>query len=153
MNDTSALWLHEAGQGTQAPDGMTDYKFYCFDGKPNFLYVSQGLEDHATAHVSFMNLDWTRASFQREDYPPFENLPKRPASFDKMADFARKLSAGIPFVRVDFYDVGGDPRFSEMTFHPCSGLMPFSPKEWDLRVGEMLSLDGAYGPFGGRDAR
>lgn len=38
-------------------DGLTDYKFYCFDGTPEFLYVSKGLDDHSTARISFLNLD------------------------------------------------------------------------------------------------
>ena len=133
--------------------GMIDYKLYCFEGEPKFLYVSQGLDDHSTARISFLNLDWTLAPFSRGDYAHFEELPMKPACFDRMVEFARTLSAGIPFVRVDFYDVGGVPVFSEMTFHPCSGFMPFNPREWDLRIGNMLSLDGAYGPFGREDAR
>lgn len=133
--------------------GLTDYKFYCFGGNPRLLYVSRGLENHATARISFLNLDWTFAPFSRNDYASFEELPKRPASFDKMVKLARTLSEGIPFVRVDFYDVAGEPKFSEMTFHPCSGFMPFDPPEWDLRLGDMLSLEGAYGPFRSRDVR
>lgn len=147
------MWLHLYRSADAAPEGLTDYKLYCFGGEPRFLYVSRGLEDHATARISFLNLDWTFAPFSREDYAPFEELPKRPASFERMVSLARELSEGIPFVRVDFYDIAGEPVFSEMTFHPCSGFMPFSPEEWDLRIGGMLSLDGAYGPFGRRDVR
>lgn len=153
VGDSLMMWLHANEVLVSSPGGLTDYKLYCFGGEPRFLYVSQGLEDHETARISFLDLDWEFAPFRRDDYAPFEELPERPASLDRMVELARVLSEGIPFVRVDFYDVGGAPRFSEMTFHPCSGFMPFRPAEWDLRVGEMLSLDGAYGPLGGRDAR
>ena len=153
MSDSSAMWLHGVGLTDPTPRGLTDYKFYCFGGEPGLLYVSQGLEDHSTARISFLNLNWTFAPFSREDYAPFEELPEKPASYESMLDFSRTLSAGIPFVRVDFYDVLGEPRFSEMTFHPCSGFMPFSPREWDERLGDMLSIDGAYGPFGRQDVR
>lgn len=153
VGDLSTMWLHLERRSDVAPIGLTDYKFYCFSGEPRFLYVSQGLEDHSTARISFLNLDWTFAPFCREDYTPFEVLPDKPVSFGEMVGFARTLSDGIPFIRVDFYDVSGEPRFSEMTFHPCSGFMPFSPREWDLRIGDMLLLDGAYGPLGGQDDR
>lgn len=153
MSDLSVMWLHFERPGNAVPKGLTDYKICCFGGEPKFLYVSQGLEDHSTARISFLSLDWTFAPFSREDYVPFEELPVRPASFDKMVGLARTLSVGIPFVRVDFYDVSGEPAFSEMTFHPCSGFMPFNPREWDMRIGDMLSLDGAFGPHGGRNAR
>lgn len=147
------MWLHVNDALVSCPAELTDYKFYCFNGEPRFLYVSQGLENHETARISFLNLDWEFTPFCREDYAPFERLPEKPASFDKMTELARILSAGIPFVRVDFYDVGRVPRFSEMTFYPCSGFMPFFPAEWDFHVGTMLSLDDAYGPFGGRDVQ
>ena len=153
VNNTSLMWVHEEESAGITQKGLVDYKFYCFDGDPKFLYVSQGLENHETARISFLNPDWSFAPFSRNDYAHFEDLPEKPASFNKMVEFARMLSNGIPFVRVDFYEVGGEPRFSEMTFHPCSGYMPFRPVEWDLRVGELLSLEGAYGPFGEQGVR
>ena len=33
-------------------------------------------------------------------------------------EVARKLSSPFPFVRLDFYEVGGKPIFGEMTFTP-----------------------------------
>ncbi len=127
-----------------ATGGVIDYKLYCFDGVPRLLYVSQGLEDHATARISFLDLDWTFAPFKRHDYAAFEELPARPGCYGEMLDLARVLSAGIPFVRVDFIEYEGQPRFSEMTFYPCAGLMEFDPPEWDAALGELLDLSGAY---------
>jgi hypothetical protein len=126
----------------RAPQGTVDYKFYCFDGEPRFLYVSQGMEDHETASISFLDLDWRRMPFKRDDYRDFAVLPKRPESLGEMSELSRILSKDIPFVRVDFFEHNGKPRFSEMTFYPCSGFMKFDPSEWDGRVGEMLRLEG-----------
>lgn len=44
---------------------------------------------------------------------------------------AETLSAGFAFVRVDLYEVSGQPRFGEMPFYPGSGLDPFNPPELD----------------------
>ena len=126
----------------RAPQGTVDYKFYCFDGEPRFLYVSQGLEDHETASISFLDLDWRRMPFKRDDYRDFAVLPNRPESLDEMSELSRVLSKNIPFVRVDFFEHDAKPRFSEMTFHPCSGFMKFDPPEWDGKVGDMLRLEG-----------
>ena len=30
-------------------NGLTDYKFYCFNGVPKYLYVSNGMDNHETA--------------------------------------------------------------------------------------------------------
>lgn len=120
--------------------GMLDYKFYCFNGEPKFLYVSEGLDNHETARISFLTMDWKFANFKRADYVGFENLPNKPQSFSEMIELSKKLSSGIPFVRVDFFEHNSKPRFSEMTFHPCGGFMPFDPPEWDQKLGSMLDL-------------
>lgn len=122
------------------PDGMVDYKFYCFSGVPRLLYVSKGLEDHSTARISFLSLDWEFAPFNRSDYLPFEELPYEPKCLQEMIRVAKDLAAGIPFVRVDLYEVSGSPLFSEMTFSPCAGFMSFNPAEWDLRLGAWIEL-------------
>lgn len=120
--------------------GLTDYKFYCFAGVPKFLYVSTGLENHATAHISFLNLDWTFAPFQRTDYEGYAQLPPKPKNFEKMIRIAEELSRGIPFLRVDLYEINGNVYFSELTFCPCAGLMEFNPPQWDEKVGQWLEL-------------
>jgi len=121
-------------------DCLTDYKIYCFGGKARFLYVSKGLENHATACMSFYDLDFNRMPFYRSDYKQIETEIEKPKNFDAMISIAEKLSEGIPFLRVDLYNIGGEILFSELTFIPNSGYMPFEPKEWDLKLGELLEL-------------
>ena len=120
--------------------GLMDYKFFCFGGEPKFIYVSQGMNDHRSARMSFVNMDWTPAPFARSDYRPFEQLPPRPTRFEEMALLAKRLSAGFPFVRIDFYQYGEQVLFGEYTFTPCNGCLPFSPPEWDFKLGEWVSL-------------
>ena len=57
-----------------------------------------------------------------------------------MVGAAKKLSAGIPHVRVDFYDINGRMFFGELTFFDSSGFGPFEPEEWDEKLGAMLKL-------------
>lgn len=119
---------------------LTDYKFYCFNGEPRFLYISVGLEDHATARISFLTCDWQFAPYARSDYRGFETLPPKPQNYEKMLEIASVLSAGIPFLRVDLYEINGKVYFSELTFSPCGGFMPFKNPEHDLEIGSMLDI-------------
>ncbi len=119
---------------------LIDYKFYCFDGQPKFLYISKGLENHSTASISFVSLDWEFEPFRRNDFKPFDELPPKPKKFDEMIKIAKKLSAGMSFVRVDLYEINNQVYFSELTFSPCSGLMPFDKEEYDKIIGDMLTL-------------
>ena len=45
-----------------------------------------------------------------------------------------------PFLRVDMYEIGGRIYFSELTFTPCSGMLPFDPPKWDETIGGWLML-------------
>lgn len=121
-------------------DGITDYKFYCFDGEPKFLYVSKGLEDHSTARISFLTLDWQFASFGRKDFKPFETLPPKPQNYEKMLEICKILSKDCPFLRVDLYECSGQIYFSELTFFPCGGVMPFKDKADDEKLGQLIKL-------------
>jgi len=120
--------------------GIIDYKFYCFSGEPKFLYISGGLENHDTAKISFYNLDLTEAAFQRIDYSQFDKIPRIPTHYEEMIDMAKVLSQSLPFVRIDLYEIGGVVYFSEFTFSPCGGMMPFNPSEYDERIGELINI-------------
>ena len=120
--------------------GLRDYKFYCFDGAPRYLYISEGLENHSTAHISFYDIDMRVAPFRRSDYCPLDYQPAKPRKYDEMIEIAKKLSEGFIFVRVDMYEVDGNIYFSEMTFAPCGGYMPFEPKTYDKILGSHIIL-------------
>lgn len=126
--------------------GLTDYKFFCLDGEPRFLYISRGLEHHPTAEISFYDLDGRELPFHRSDFRPYHNAVM-PENFADMKAAAGRLAAavGCPFVRIDLYSVGGRIYFSEITFSPCSGMIPFEPAEADAELGALLHLptDGA----------
>lgn len=119
---------------------LTDYKFYCFDGVPKYLYVSTGLENHATASISFLTLDWKFAPFGRSDFKPFDTIPSKPTKLHEMLEIAARLSAGNKFLRVDLYQIKNRVYFSELTFSPCGGMMPFNPPEWDEKLGKLINL-------------
>lgn len=121
-------------------DSLTDYKFYCFNGEPKFLYVSYGLAVHSTAFINYVTLDWKQAPFHRPDFMEMNALPPKPENFDLMLELSMKLSKEIPFVRVDFYEINKKVYFSELTFFPGSGMTPFEPAEWDKRCGDLLKL-------------
>lgn len=123
-------------------DGLVDYKFFCFNGEPKFLYVSSGLEYHPTAHMSFVDLDGNRLPFHRKDFHEYTEEIPIPENFSLMLQLAAKMAknSGCAFLRVDLYEIDGRVYFSEFTFTPCSGLMPLEPKKWDEILGSWIKL-------------
>lgn len=120
-------------------NSIIDYKFYCFNGEPRFLYCGQGLTTDHSLKIDFYDLDWKRMPFYRTDYHRLGDIPK-PKHLDEMITIAKKLSKGIPFVRIDLFEINDVVYFSEFTLCPASGLMPFVPKEYDRIVGDWLDL-------------
>lgn len=103
------------------------------------------MEDHTKARVGFVDTNWEKAPFGRTDYKEFDTIPDKPDHFDDMKQLVKKLAKDVPFLRVDLYEVNGQIYFGELTFHPCAGLMPFKPEEWDEKLGELIVLPDNIG--------
>ena len=69
-------------------------------------------------------------------YPSDPRPIPKPLSLGRMIEAAEILAEDLPFVRIDFYEVGDVPKFGEMTFYPGAGLDAFDPPEWDLKLGK-----------------
>ena len=63
-----------------------------------------------------------------------------PKNLDKMLLLAERLSKGLPFVRVDFYNASGIILFGELTFFPASGMGRFAPSNADEFIGNFLQI-------------
>ena len=122
--------------------GLNDYKFFCFNGKPRILffasdrYNSKGLPPKFDYYDMEMNPLNLRSRGHETSINKLSYFPE----FNQMIEFATILSKGIPFVRADFYLIKGQVYFGELTFFHDGGIVPFEPKDWDYKLGEMLCL-------------
>ncbi len=120
--------------------GLTDYKIHCFNGVPRFVLVCGDRFTESGLTEDFYTTSWERLSLKRPNVPNAKASAPKPEKLREMLQLAEKLSAGIPFVRVDFYFVAGKIYFSELTFFPASGFSHFEPREWDKTFGAWLEL-------------
>lgn len=123
---------------------LKDYKFFCFNGIPKALFIAT---DRFTAGVEtkfdFFDMKFNHLPFTN-GHPNADIEIKKPNNFERMQEFAAKLSAGMPHLRVDFYNINGHIYFGELTFYHWSGFVPFVPREWDYIFGSWLKLpDGS----------
>lgn len=117
---------------------LKDYKFFCFDGKPEFLFVATGRQNHDT-RFDFYDMNYNHLPVLN-GHDNADVWPSKPENFEEMIDVSKKLSKGIPHVRVDLYNINGRIYFGELTFFHWSGLKAFEPQEWDYKFGEFLKL-------------
>lgn len=119
---------------------LRDYKFFCFNGKAKALFVaSERQKEGEETKFDFFDMDYNHLPV-RNGHPNAEIPPEKPRNFDQMRMLAEKLSAEIPHLRVDFYEVNGKVYFGELTFAHWSGMVPFDPEEWDATFGSWIKL-------------
>ncbi len=119
---------------------LRDYKFFCFDGEPKALFVATDRQTPGEeVKFDFFDMEYNHIDV-RNGHQNAKIPPSKPKQFELMKELARKLSEGIPHVRVDFYEVNGTVYFGEMTFFHFSGMVPFEPEEWDYKFGSWLTL-------------
>ncbi len=120
-------------------DSLNDYKFFCFNGIPKFFKIDFGrFTEH---HANYYDIDGNLQPFGEQEFPPKpeKKLPL-PQTLPTMTEIARKLSQGIPFVRVDLYEINGKVYFGELTFFPASGTGKLTPPEWNEKIGDLLEF-------------
>lgn len=118
-----------------AGNELRDYKFWCFNGKPTYMYITIKGKN---VYENFYDMDYNSVEINHlfpRHIPEFD----KPANFELMKELASKLSQGIPFVRVDFFDVNGKVYFGEYTFYDWGGMRPFKGN-WDKKLGKLIEL-------------
>lgn len=124
---------------------LKDYKFFCFNGKPEVLFIASNRFNAKgeKARFDYFNMDLKKLPFTSLGHlNAFTDGSQHSpiANFEKMKELAAILSEGFPFIRIDFYNINGKIYFGEMTFFQDAGIVPFSPEEWDLKLGNMIKL-------------
>jgi teichuronopeptide biosynthesis TupA-like protein len=128
------LFIEEYLKGENG-DVAFDYKFFCFQGRVELLQVDF---DRFAAHTrSFHDRNFILLSVGCIHPRPSYSI-KEPNCYAEMLRIVETLASDESFVRVDLYEIGR-PIFGELTLHPAAGVMEFTPREWDLRLGQLMS--------------
>lgn len=125
--------------------GLIDYKFFCFDGKPTWIYVLADRNLGNGVGLGIFNSEFEREDVTRVDEKALERAVAKPATFELMKEISSRLSEEFPEARIDLYDVDNEVRFGEITFYDGSGYMTFSPDTFDAKFGEAFILPESRG--------
>ena len=126
----------------QVDNQLYDYKFHCFNGVPKFVLVCED-RDKKRMKKTFLDLDWNILPCYREEADVNPKVEK-PKHYEKMIEIAEKLSAGFPFVRVDFFDTDENLYVAEMTLYPGGGFTHYHPESFDKELGDLFQLPEGY---------
>lgn len=121
-------------------ESLVDYKIWCFHGKPCFclvVYGRQGIDYKLSAY----DLQWNNISdrvFNKDSKHYCGVNIRKPSSFNKMIEYATKLSADFAEVRVDFYEINDNPIFGELTFTSGYGYYSY---DFYKELGSFIDLN------------
>lgn len=126
-------------------ESLIDYKFYCFNGKVEYIMVCIGRNKGQTKFYFYdRNWDIQILNDDTKDMKPNDRVEK-PDNLEAIIEMAEILANKSKFVRVDFYIIGDEVIFGEMTFTPAAGMDSGLWESTDKLFGNLLKLEEFYG--------
>jgi len=122
---------------------LTDFKFYCFNGKAVCVLTCFERNTGDTKFYFFdRNWQLKRYNKQGKEAPADFTKPK-PQNLEKMFELAEILAkdSEASFIRVDLYNVYGKIYFGELTLYPAAGFDRGRLPETDRLFGSMVDLN------------
>lgn len=121
-------------------DELIDYKFYCNNGKPEYVMVCVGRNNNNLRFLYF-DREWNfyRYNYGDDKLPADFSFPM-PEQVPEMFKIAEKLSKGFKYLRVDLYESDGKLYFGELTLYPSGGFDRDILPETDALFGSMIEL-------------
>lgn len=118
---------------------LLDYKFFCFDGKAEFIEVD--FDRFGKHKMNFYDLNWNLMNIKKGKYDICDSNLQKPSNLKEMIDIANRLSQDLPFARIDLYLVDGKIYFGEITLTPAGGVTGFNPIEKDIEYSNKIILE------------
>lgn len=120
------------------PGGVPeDYKLYVFGGRPRLLQVHLGRFTDHRRELFYDPLTLAPIPLGPHRHADCPDYPGPPPEAVLLHDLAARLGADFDAVRVDFYLIGGEPRFGEITHYSGGGTVPFVSREEDFALGAL----------------
>ncbi len=120
---------------------LIDYKIWCFNGMPYFIWVCRNRTDKNVAVMTYdtrWNAHPEYSCFNKE-YKQDDIIPA-PINLERMLDISAQLAKTHPVVRLDLYNIKGQIYFGEMSFTSLGGLMDFYTDAFQYKTGKLIDL-------------
>lgn len=126
----------------EGSDSLTDYKFFCFNGRAEYVMLCKGrMPGRKKPRYYYFDREWRFHPFNKVDseLPADFTLPK-PERFEEMLAIADRLCRDEIHVRVDLYYVNGRIYFGEITYFNSSGYDTDISESTNIHFGELIHL-------------
>ncbi len=114
-----------------------DIQVFCFNGKAKYIELLFSKDNNYFSQIYDTNWTLTEYTYMPNICKEAQSEPNR---LDEIIKYAEILAKEFSFVRIDFAFDADDLHVVEMTFTPCSAMIPFHKEEFDLALGNQLIL-------------
>lgn len=119
---------------------LRDYKVMCFNGQPKLIQMHMG-RFNGIHTQDFYDCNWQKMNnINQKGCINSDVVLSKPLCIDKMLDMSSKLSDGLPQIRVDWYIIGANIYFGELTFFDAGGFDDFIPESLNEVIGSWVEL-------------
>jgi hypothetical protein len=126
-----------------------DYKMFCFNnfnGKHDLAFTAIDTDRFIDHKRKIYDQNWKQinnvtVNFQNDS----ERKIEKPLYYEKMKEYALKLSKPFPHARVDFYIINNKIYFGEITFTSDAGFGRISPESFNKEMGSWINLNKEIG--------
>lgn len=125
-----------------ATSSLIDYKVWCFQGKPYAIWTCFN-RTKKDVEVAMYDTQWNPLTTHCQPTAHYKQATQsipQPKNLKQMLEAAAILAKDNPQVRIDFYEVGGQLYFGEMTFTSAGGYMNFYTDEAQRLMGSLIHL-------------
>lgn len=117
-----------------------EYKVLCFGGVPKYIIVISGRFSNRETTMDTYDTEWNYTDLINGESPLSGDVFEKPDCLNEICKISAKLSADIPFIRVDFNYWNNRLYFGELTFFDAAGFEKYKPEEWDYYLGSLINL-------------
>lgn len=121
-------------------ENLMDFKIQCFNGKVDNILVCAERASSSGVKYYYFNKNWEFLNYSINTNEEEAKKITKPDNLDEMLDVAKKLSEGLPEVRVDLYNVQNHIYFGEMTFFSEAGFDTTITTVADYEMGKHFIL-------------
>lgn len=112
---------------------LIDYRIFAFNG--HVVHIKMRYPLGGENYEYTYSPEWQRLDVSTGDYAYRPEEAPKPARLAEMLEVARKLSKGVPFMRVDLYACENWVYVGEMTLYPSGGFEKYEPDDYDFYLG------------------
>lgn len=103
---------------------LKDWNFWCENGEIKYVQTVRKLGKNLEEFLTFTDAEGNKPDYYIGIEPMrYHLIDSEKKILEKMKPIVKELASDFKFVRVDLYSIGGEIKFSELTFSPCSGKL------------------------------